>query len=73
MKSKSVTFTSGALTLEGVLTTSPEDESKHHAAVAMAHPHPLYGGDMENGVVLAITDRLAELGIAILRFNFRGV
>ena len=69
MKSRSVTFASGTLKIEGVLTS----EAEHRAAVAIAHPHPLHGGDMESGVVLAITDRLAGLGIAILRFNFRGV
>ena len=73
MKSRSVTFVSGALKIEGVLTSSPEGKAEHRAAVAIAHPHPLHGGDMESGVVLAITDRLAGLGIPSLRFNFRGV
>ena len=73
MKSKSVTFASGALKIEGVLTSSSEGKAEHRAAVAIAHPHPLHGGDMESGVVLAITDRLAGLGIPSLRFNFRGV
>ena len=73
MKSSSVTFASGALKIEGVLTSLPDGKAEEHAAVAIAHPHPLYGGDMENGVVLAITNRLAELGIPSLRFNFRGV
>ena len=73
MESSSITFASGPLKIEGVLTSSPDGKAEHHAAVVIAHPHPLYGGDMENGVVLAITNRLAELGIPSLRFNFRGV
>ena len=35
------------------------------------HPHPQYGGDMDNHVVSAMCDALAEFG-ATLRFNFRG-
>jgi alpha/beta superfamily hydrolase len=43
------------------------------AAVAIAHPHPQYGGDMHNNVVDALYRALPEAGIAALRFNFRGV
>ncbi|MDQ1425771.1 MAG: uncharacterized protein QOD72_3269 [Acidimicrobiaceae bacterium] len=43
------------------------------AAVAIAHPHPQYGGDMHNNVVDAIYRALPAAGIAALRFNFRGV
>ncbi|HJX69980.1 MAG TPA: hypothetical protein VJ441_02685, partial [Dehalococcoidia bacterium] len=42
-------------------------------AVAVCHPHPLYGGDMHNNIVLAICSALAEASIAAFRFNFRGV
>ena len=73
LDSKRVTFASGALTLEGVLTVPSGVGLADQVAVAIAHPHPLFGGDMDNGVVLAIADRLARLGIPSLRFNFRGV
>lgn len=43
------------------------------AAVAIAHPHPLYGGDMYNSVVDTLYRDLPAAGIAALRFNFRGV
>ena len=67
---RSLTFTSGGLTLEGVLhlpaiTPAP--------GVVVCHPHPQYGGDMENNVVLAACRALAERGCAVLRFNFRGI
>jgi len=39
----------------------------------MAHPHPLYGGDMDNPVVTAVTKTFADKGCTTLRFNFRGV
>lgn len=43
------------------------------AAVVVCHPHPLYGGTMDNGIVAALVEHLARRGAATLRFNFRGV
>jgi alpha/beta superfamily hydrolase len=43
------------------------------AGVALCHPHPLYGGDMENPVVVRATEVCADAGLATLRFDFRGV
>jgi alpha/beta superfamily hydrolase len=48
----------------------PEGASR---AVVLAHPHPLYGGSMEDPVTVAIGRVLGERGIATLRFDFRGV
>jgi alpha/beta superfamily hydrolase len=39
----------------------------------LCHPHPLYGGDMDNPVVVRAADVAREAGFATLRFNFRGV
>ncbi|MGE0356937.1 MAG: alpha/beta hydrolase [Burkholderiales bacterium] len=46
----------------------------HPVAVAVvAHPHPLFGGAMENKVVTTVARAFAEAGAATFRFNFRGV
>jgi len=37
----------------------------------VCHPHPAYGGDMENNVVMACCEAFWEKGISTLRFNFR--
>ena len=39
----------------------------------VCHPHPLFGGTMENKVVTTMARALREVGTATLRFNFRGV
>jgi alpha/beta superfamily hydrolase len=39
----------------------------------VAHPHPLYGGTMENKVAHALARTFVGLGYAVARFNFRGV
>lgn len=41
--------------------------------VVLCHPNPVYGGSMDNTVVMDLRDRLLDLGIAALRLNFRGV
>lgn len=41
--------------------------------VVLSHPHPLYGGTMNNAVVVALSKVLFERGAAVVRFDFRGV
>lgn len=49
----------------------PEGEPK--AVIALCHPHPAHGGTMSNNVVHRAGRALQEAGIAVLRFDFRGV
>lgn len=39
----------------------------------VAHPHPLYGGTMDNKVVQTLVRAFVALGYACARMNFRGV
>ena len=39
----------------------------------IGHPHPLYGGTMENKVAATMARTFASLGWLAIRFNFRGV
>lgn len=43
------------------------------AAAAVAHPHPLYGGDRHNPVVTTVARALCAAGVAVVTFDFRGV
>jgi len=57
--------------LEAILWSSPHGSVPTLAAL-VCHPHPLFGGTMHNKVVYQATKSLDELGLAVLRFNFRG-
>jgi uncharacterized protein len=41
-------------------------------AALVCHPHPVFGGTMHNKVVYQAAKSLDGLGLAVLRFNFRG-
>lgn len=43
------------------------------AAVVLCHPHPKMGGTMSAPLLLALRDELVARGLAVLRFNFRGI
>ncbi|MFZ5633891.1 MAG: alpha/beta hydrolase [Bacillota bacterium] len=71
MRSVKVVLNSGGLSLEARLEL-PGNPGPC-PGVVLCHPHPLYGGNMDNNVILAVGRALAGAGIASLRFNFRGV
>lgn len=68
---KYITFESDGLNLEGTLYLP--QETGRFLGVVICHPHPRYGGDMDNVIVATMARALCEVGIAALRFNFRGV
>ncbi len=43
------------------------------AGIVITHPHPLYGGSMDNNVVWTAGRAFGDRGCSTLRFNFRGV
>lgn len=60
----------------GPLEARVEDPSPGSAprqVGVVCHPHPLYGGTMQNKVVHTLARSMQELGAATVRFNFRGV
>ncbi len=68
MMETGVTIQAGSLLLAGLF-----ERKSNSQAVVVTHPHPLYGGDMNNVVVETITRVYASRGFTTLRFNFRGV
>ncbi len=55
-------------------------EARYHHAEAtdspialILHPHPQFGGTMNNQVVYSLYHTFVERGFSVLRFNFRGV
>jgi alpha/beta superfamily hydrolase len=50
----------------------PEANARNGVAI-ICHPHPLQGGTMFNKVVTTLDRALLEIGLATIRFNFRGV
>jgi uncharacterized protein len=58
----------------GLDVIADEAEGAAQARYAVVcHPHPLYGGTMDNKVVYTLARALQSVGIPTLRFNFRGV
>ena len=50
-----------------------EPAGKPRGLAVIAHPHPLFGGTMDNKVVQTIARAFVQCGWTALRFNFRGV
>ena len=65
-----ITWSGEAGAIEGLLD-QPEGASRGVAVVA--HPHPLFGGTMDNKVVQTLARAFVQCGWTVARFNFRGV
>jgi uncharacterized protein len=55
------------------LRDEPDPAVGRRGIAVIAHPHPLFGGTMENKVVQTIARAFVQSGWVALRFNFRGV
>ena len=65
-----ITWRGEAGAIEGLLD-QPEGVARGVAVVV--HPHPLFGGTMDNKVVQTLARAFVQCGWAVARFNFRGV
>ena len=71
MKEERVFIPSNEAQLEGLL--SSQEASSFRGGVILCHPHPQYGGDMDNPVITTCAEVASQEGLSTLRFNFRGV
>lgn len=59
---------------EGRIEARYHHEKGPNAPIAMLlHPHPLFGGTMNNQIVHSLYHNFIQRGFSVLRFNFRGV
>lgn len=70
MKEERVTIPGNGVKLEGLL--SVHEALAFERGVIVCHPHPQFGGDMDNTVVSAAVEAASQEGLSTLRFNFRG-
>jgi alpha/beta superfamily hydrolase len=50
-----------------------QPEGTPRGVAVIAHPHPLFGGTMDNKVVQTLARAFVQCGWTAVRFNFRGV
>ena len=55
------------------LRDRPADGVPPRGVAVIAHPHPLFGGTMDNKVVQTLARAFVATGWTAVRFNFRGV
>lgn len=64
----------GAGDIEALLDVPSRPEGVPCIGTAIvAHPHPLFGGTMDNKVVQTLARAFVQCGWRVVRFNFRGV
>ena len=70
-------FATRSLTMQGEAGPIQAELELHETPTAhlaiLCHPHPEYGGSMDDAVLSLARDVLLANGIGCLRFNFRGV
>ncbi len=55
------------------LHEGPDEDVEIVRAAVVCHPHPLFGGTLNNKVVFRLARAARNAGSVVLRFNFRGV
>jgi alpha/beta superfamily hydrolase len=55
------------------LQDQPAEPAHMRGVAVVCHPHPLFGGTMENKVVQTLARAFVQCGWRAVRFNFRGV
>ncbi len=60
------------IAVDGPDTSAPSGTTPR-GVVVIAHPHPLFGGTMDNKVVQTVARAFVQSGWTAVRFNFRGV
>jgi hypothetical protein len=65
-----IIFTGPAGRIEGRFQPA---KSKNGPIAIILHPHPQFGGTMNNAITYQLFYMFAKRGFAVLRFNFRGV
>lgn len=69
-----LTLTGGAGAIEALRDAPLLAQGQSPRGVAIiAHPHPLFGGTMDNKVVQTLARGFVQCGYTAVRFNFRGV
>ena len=71
MTEEKISIPCGDIQLEGLF--HGQEALSIKGGVILCHPHPLYGGDMDNTVIAAAVEAAYQEGFSTLRFNFRGV
>jgi alpha/beta superfamily hydrolase len=57
----------------GAIEVAAQRRDDARGIAVIAHPHPLFGGTMDNKVITTLAKAFFDAGIAPYRFNFRGV
>ena len=70
-RAEQVFITAAAGRIETVIDAAEAASPRGIALVA--HPHPLYGGALDNKVAQILAKTFVELGYVAVRPNFRGV
>ena len=59
--------------IEALLEMPAEGVEPYDRFGVVCHPHPLYGGTLDNKVVYTLARAFVERSVPAIRFNFRGV